>query len=59
LRRLNELILYRSAEVVVEILQLHPNADDWLLLRAKSKDMVVLIDLNNLEHPVVVDLKPW
>lgn len=59
LRRLNELTLYNSAELVAKILQTYPNAAGWLPMQAKSQDMVVLITLENIEHPTIVDLRPW
>jgi len=59
LHRVNELTLYNSAEQVAEMLQHYPNVNGWLPLQAKNKDMVVLIDMSNLEQPVIVELKPW
>lgn len=59
LRKVNELTLYNSPEMVTEVLEQQSSIDGWLPLQAKNKDMVVLVDMNNLEHPVIVDLRPW
>lgn len=59
LRKVNELTLYNPSERVAKVLEQQSNIDGWLPLQAKNKDMVVLINMDDLAHPVVVDLRPW
>lgn len=59
MRSLTELSEYNPPEDVSHVLSRNPNASGWLPLQANNQDMVVLINIDNLEQPTIVDLRPW
>lgn len=59
MRSLAELSKYNPPEDVSRVLSRNPNTSGWLPLQANNQDMVMLINIDNLEQPTIVDLRPW
>lgn len=58
-RPLSELKKYNSVELVNSFLRVHPQADAFLPLMSRAKQMTVLIDSRSEKIISIVDLIPW
>lgn len=58
-RPLSELKKYNSVELVNSFLRVYPQADAFLPLMSRSKQMTVLIDSRSEKIISIVDLIPW
>ncbi|MFC2994371.1 TfpX/TfpZ family type IV pilin accessory protein [Acinetobacter sichuanensis] len=56
---LDGLKAFNEAIKVKKVIELYPQADAWLPLRANAVDMVVLINKEKGEVVKIVDLRPW
>lgn len=55
----SELKRFNAPEAVDAVLQKHPQADQFVPLKAARVDMTVLVDSKNKQIVKVVDLRPW
>lgn len=56
---LDSLKTFNEAIEVKKVIELYPQADAWLPLKANAVDMVVLINKEKGEVVKIVDLRPW